>query len=313
MVDRAVRPTIIASTPVTLQTAAETSTVSAWIDRLGLDALTRSSGLAGAIFIAASLLVLLLELRNGAGVARLRSRSFINDVLYSAFYRGGFYAVFVWAAVVNAFESHLSFLRLDLLGDLPLALSVPVFWLAGDFAIYWVHRAQHRFPLLWAFHAVHHAEQELSTLSQNRRHPIEKVVNSLTLYLPFAFVLGLPTRAWIPWWVTAQVLEAAQHAQLDWRYGPFYRVIVSPVFHSIHHSADPRHHHRNFGAMFAFWDYLFGTAEREARRPERFGVDGIVIPESLGGQLVAPFRILFRRRQPDAAAAPERAPADPSY
>jgi sterol desaturase/sphingolipid hydroxylase (fatty acid hydroxylase superfamily) len=293
-----------------MQTASETGLIATWVDRLGLDTLVRATGVAGLAFVIVSLLVLLLEMWAGGrwDIARYKSKCFMNDVLYSAFYRGGLYGVFVWAAVANVFEGPLGFLRLNLLNDLPLYASVPLYWIAGDFALYWLHRAQHAVPFLWAFHSVHHAERELSTLSQNRRHPVERLLNGLTLYLPFAFILGLPTRAWIPWWITAQMLEALQHAQLDWRFGPLYRVVVSPVFHSIHHSAEPRPHNRNYSAMFSIWDYLFGTAAATATRPRVYGVEGLAMAESLPAQLFTPFRMLASKR---SARAQDGTPGGP--
>jgi sterol desaturase/sphingolipid hydroxylase (fatty acid hydroxylase superfamily) len=102
------------------------------------------------------------------------------------------------------------------------------------------------------------------------------------------------------------MLEALQHAQLDWRFGPLYRVVVSPVFHSIHHSAEPRHHNRNYSAMFSIWDYLFGTAAVSATRPRVYGVEGLAMAESLPAQLFTPFRMLARKR---AALAQDGTPS----
>lgn len=284
-----------------MQTAVETDLLSTWIERLGLDVLVRATGLGGLIFLAATAVVLLLEVRATRGRSIWRSRAFVNDVLYTAFYRGGFWAVFVWAALANALEGRLGFLRLNVLSDLPVWASVPIYWIVGDFLLYWLHRLQHSVPWLWVFHSVHHAERELTTLSQNRRHPVEKALNGLVLYLPLAFVLGLSTWTWIPWYIGAQTLEALQHAQLDWRFGPLYRWFVSPVFHSIHHSVDPKHYDRNFGAMFSIWDYAFGTAAPDTGRPAAYGLAGEeAMPESLTAQLLLPFR---RLRRPAGGAA----------
>ena len=272
--------------------------MSAIIQRLGLVTLARSAGLAGLLFVGSSLLIFALESRGGTQLARYKSKSFVNDVIYSAFYRGGFYVVFVWALVVNLLGSRFAFLQLHLLDTMPLWAAVPIYWIVGDFLAYWLHRAQHRFQWLWAFHSVHHAEQQLSTLSQSRRHPAEQVLNGLAVHLPLVFVLGLPTRAWIPWYMLMQVLQAAQHAQLDWRFGPLYRVVVSPVFHSIHHATDERLFNRNFGQMFSLWDYLFGTAAADMTRPQEYGVRGLVMRESLVAQLIAPFR-MFRKERLD--------------
>ena len=279
-------------------------------ERIGLGALAVATSFAFVIYAVASLVVLLLEMRRSGSTAIVRSRAFMIDVAYAALYRGGLFQVFIWAAIANAFESQLSFLRLGWLSGLPMIASVPIYWVVGDLSLYWIHRLYHKVPFFWAFHVVHHAEQEINTLTQNRRHPVEGVLNGLALYLPLAFVLGVPTRSWVPWYAAAQILESLQHAQLDWRFGPFYRWIVSPVFHSIHHSTEARHHDRNFGAMFSIWDYLFGTAAAERERPLRYGVEGLTIAETIPDQLLAPIRVL-RSQGPAEAPAVTPPPAAP--
>jgi sterol desaturase/sphingolipid hydroxylase (fatty acid hydroxylase superfamily) len=281
----------------------------ALLQRLGLRMLAQGTGFAALVFLVSTLLVILIEIRHGRDVAFYRTRSFVTNVLYSILYRGGIFFVLIWSVVVSVFESQLAFLRLPVLAGLPLILSMPVYYLLGDLALYWMHRLMHANRVLWAFHGVHHAQTDLSTLSQSRRHPVEGLLNGLTLYVPFAFFLGLPTRHWIPVYVVSQVLEALQHAQVEWRFGPLYRWVVSPVFHSIHHSADPRDHDRNFGLMFSFWDYLFGTAAERESMPERYGVDGLTMPESVTLQVALPFKQLVagRRQIAGAAVTPPRA------
>ncbi len=268
-----------------------------WADRLGLAALARSAGLAGALFVVVSLLVVLFELRSGASMARYRSKAFINDALYTLFYRGGFFSVFFSAAVVNGLGDRLGFLRLNLLNHLPLYAVLLIYWIVGDLCLYWAHRALHHFPGLWAFHRVHHAESQLNTLSQARRHPVDALVLSLSIYLPLGLVLGLPTPTWLPWWATAQMLQALQHAELDWRFGRLYRWVVSPTFHSIHHSIESRDANTNFAFMFSVWDYLFGTAAARMQRPRAYGITEAPLAESIVAQVVEPFRAVARRHK----------------
>lgn len=291
-------PEALASlTVLSMFATSATLSIHEWAERLRLTELMRSAGVAGALFVVVSLFVLLLEMRGGGNLARFKSKAFVNDVLYCAFYRGGFYAVFVWAAVANLLGDHLGFLRTNLLTHLPLYAAVLVYWIVGDCCAYWAHRALHRFPFLWAFHSVHHAEQQLTTLSQGRRHPVDEVVLQLSIHFPLFLVLGLPTAGWLPWFVTAQMLQALQHAELEWRFGPLYRWVVSPTFHSIHHSVEPEHFNTNFGAMFSIWDYLFGTAAAATQRPRAYGLAGPPLPESIIVQLLTPFRALVRRPQ----------------
>jgi sterol desaturase/sphingolipid hydroxylase (fatty acid hydroxylase superfamily) len=68
--------------------------------------------------------------------------------------------------------------------------------------------------------------------------------------------------------------------------------VVSPAFHSFHHSVDPAHHDRNFAGLWSFWDYAFGTAVKDDRKaPERFGL-AEEPPASLAGTLAEPIDLL---------------------
>ena len=42
-----------------------------------------------------------------------------------------------------------------------------------DFVQYWFHRAFHRIPFLWGFHAVHHSAQKMDWLAGSRMHIVE--------------------------------------------------------------------------------------------------------------------------------------------
>jgi sterol desaturase/sphingolipid hydroxylase (fatty acid hydroxylase superfamily) len=249
--------------------------------------------------------VYLLEGRAGADPARYRSRNFANDVLYTLFYKGGFYNILLLAAVTNALGPRLAFMQLDLMRGLPWPVGLAVFWVAGDLVTYWWHRLQHANRFLWAFHSIHHSQEQLTLFTASRRHPLENLSMDVLLYFVlFHVLLGIPTQSWMPLGVAITSIAAIQHAQLDWRFGPLYRVIVSPRFHAYHHSVEPAHANANFGFLFSFWDYLFGTAVAEQPRPERFGVEGLDMGERLTNHLLTPFRLLWAWRRAGPPAAP---------
>jgi sterol desaturase/sphingolipid hydroxylase (fatty acid hydroxylase superfamily) len=274
--------------------------------------LIRSTAEACAIYGAFTLIVFVFEKRGGAEPGRYRTRHFFNDVAYTLFYKGGVYDVFVLAATTNALEARLTIPHFNLLGGVPWPVGLAVFWIGGDLLMYWWHRLQHANRFLWALHSVHHSQAQLNLLTASRRHPIENLTLTLLLFVGiFHWGLGIPTRGWMPLAATITCLTALQHAQLDWRFGPLYRVVVSPRFHAFHHSAESAHLNTNYGFLFSAWDYLFGTAVADQPRPVRYGVDGIDFHESLTSQLLMPFRLMWRWRR--AAHVPASSAAAPRF
>jgi sterol desaturase/sphingolipid hydroxylase (fatty acid hydroxylase superfamily) len=60
-----------------------------------------------------------------------------------------------------------------------------------------------------------------------------------------------------------------QHSQLwiSWTGLPG-RLVLSPAHHQIHHSNNPIHFDKNFGAGLAIWDWLFGTLHVPQKKDE---------------------------------------------
>lgn len=262
--------------------------------------------LVGGLFV----VFLALERLTRSKGSAYRSPIFMRDVLYAFFYQGGFYTILIWAAVTNLLGDYLGFLRIGVLTTLPAPVHWILYYLAVDFITYWWHRWLHSSEFLWAFHSVHHNQEDMSFISSYRLHPFEQFAQNLIMVVPL-LVMGVPTFRWLPIWATMVMLEAAQHSALDWGYGKAYFLVVSPRFHAVHHSTDPRHHHRNFSKILSVWDFLFGTGLWIDRRPAKFGVDGLPVPRSMWGQLIAPFQILWRRRSyAGASVSPTRRPVE---
>jgi sterol desaturase/sphingolipid hydroxylase (fatty acid hydroxylase superfamily) len=69
---------------------------------------------------------------------------------------------------------------------------------------------------------------------------------------------------------------------------------ITPTLHRIHHSARQEETDSNYGAVFSFWDHLFGTYRDKAAELQafRFGLDEISREraQSLEAQLALPWR-----------------------
>ena len=54
-------------------------------------------------------------------------------------------------------------------------------------------------------------------------------------------------------------------------------IFISPAQHQIHHSTAPRHYDKNFGFLFAFWDWMAGSLYVPASKESiEFGLTGFM-------------------------------------
>lgn len=233
-----------------------------------------------------------VEAATGGPARRYFSRNAATDALYTLFYLGGFYGLFVSGplsrALTWAVDAYAPFLRLGLARDLPVVVQGALVIGLGDGVRYWVHRWAHANRWLWAFHQVHHSQDQLTPWTNFRAHFGDFAVHSVALY-GLGLILGPPPEIWAPLSILMMWQALVVHTGWDWSLGPLDRVVVSPRYHSVHHSIEPQHFDRNFGMAFSFWDYLFGTAATDRRRPRAFGLSGPRMPESFFRQLPWPF------------------------
>ena len=178
---------------------------------------------------------------------------------------------------------------LDAIAALPGWLRLVLALLVGEVGFYWGHRFTHEIPLLWRFHAIHHSARDVDFLTNTRAHPVDMVFPRLWGFIP-VLALGLTGDSGT---LNALVLVAGTlwgffiHANVRWRFGFLEHIIATPFFHRWHHTGDGLRD-RNYAAMFACMDHIFGTFHRPDHWPDRYGIDA-PMPASLGGQLLQPF------------------------
>ena len=184
-------------------------------------------------------------------------------------------------------------------------------FLVDDASKYLVHRWLHRWPILWAFHKVHHSAETLTPFTVFRTHPVEGVFFACRDALAQAvciagFVFFFGDRASLATVLGANVFLVAfnafganlRHSHVPFGYPAWLeRILISPRQHQIHHSIHHRHYNRNFGAALAVWDWMGGTLYRsEARERLRFGLgEGICPDHRLSAVYFAPFVEAARR------------------
>ena len=136
---------------------------------------------------------------------------------------------------------------------------VVVYLVVIDVAVSVSHAWMHRDARLWPIHEVHHHPTVWQPTLYGRGHILEGVRSAVAVAVA-GWLLGGDRSAL---WVLGLVFPVSGYlAHLPWRLpvGPLAYVIVTPQYHAIHHSADPRHHDRNFGGVTTLPDLLMGTA-----------------------------------------------------
>jgi len=181
-------------------------------------------------------------------------------------------------------------------------LAVVVLFLTQDFCRFVTHYVHHKSPVIWPFHAVHHSAEVLTPVSFFRAHPvyyaIQRLLMSLFIGVAQAVVLFLFVGKIEFWLIQATTVAFygymlfgghLRHSHVPLSYGRVLEhILISPLQHQVHHSSDPRHFDKNFGEVFAFWDWMFGTLYI----PERDEVLVFGIGDGQGGRVPQPYPTL---------------------
>ena len=158
---------------------------------------------------------------------------------------------------------------------------------AADLVQYGVHRAFHRVPALWRFHAIHHSIREMDWLAGSRLHLVDVVVTRALVVLP-AFALGFSESALYLWLVIIAMQGVLNHVNLRFRLRWIEHLVVTPRFHYWHHAVRPID--RNFAVHFPWIDRLFGTHHLPTETwPEELGIERHPVPAGFVTQFTWPF------------------------
>lgn len=171
----------------------------------------------------------------------------------------------------------------------PIPLQAGLMLLAAELPRYWLHRAFHRWPAMWALHAVHHAPQRLYWLNVGRFHPLEKAIQFVVDTLPFA-LLGVGDAVLGAYFVFYAVNGFYQHSNCKVRLGILNHVLAGPELHRWHHAVRKAEANHNFGNNLIVWDTLFGTRYLPRdRQVGRLGLANRNYPLGFLRAMAAPF------------------------
>lgn len=181
------------------------------------------------------------------------------------------------------------------LASLPLVAQFLGVVLVADLSEYAIHRAFHRIPFLWRFHAIHHSSLAMDWLAGSRLHLVDVVVTRAAVVLP-VFALGFDQRAVAAYLVFVSFHAVFIHANVRFDLSRIEPFVVTPRFHHWHHAKEREAVDRNFAVHLPWIDRLFGTAYEPAGRwPAAYGIEGDPVPADFVPQAVWP---LARERRP---------------
>lgn len=164
--------------------------------------------------------------------------------------------VCTWAVTVRA-----SGIGLFEAAALPYWTQVPTTVIVLDLVAYLWHRANHRWAVLWRFHAVHHSDIRFEASTAFRFHPGELLI-SMGVRLAVVTLTGLPVLGLIAFEVLYAFCNLLVHSDIRitrWLERRIGWLFITPSLHRLHHSERPELHDTNFGTILSVWDRLWRT------------------------------------------------------
>lgn len=158
----------------------------------------------------------------------------------------------------------------------PVVVSIIISALVLDFFGGWLsHVIEHKVPLFWRMHIIHHADNNVDVTTGLRHHPLESVWRGL-FFLIAIVVSGAPIYAVMIYQTLLTIFTGITHANISLP-KPVDKVmsyiLVSPNMHKVHHHWKQPYTDSNYGGVFSIWDRMFGTYRTLDPKELRYGLD----------------------------------------
>ena len=200
------------------------------------------------------------------------------DVFYTLLHRLGIFHGLIFIALsgfffeIDSILHDFRFDRFNVENWWPGVTTIPVvsflFYLVLlDFVDYLYHRASHAFNWWWQLHALHHSQTVMTAWSDNRNHFLDDIMRAVVMAF-FALLFGVSPGQFIALVALSQFIQSWQHANIKVHLGPARYLLISPMYHRMHHAVGYGHEAIgkpgvlggcNFGILFPWWDIAFGT------------------------------------------------------
>lgn len=177
-----------------------------------------------------------------------------------------FLPAMMWLSLQNErWEIGLNFLY-----DLPSWLEGVIAFLVLDYANYLWHILNHRVPVLWRFHLVHHTDPDLDLTTAIRFH-FGEMIGSLFFRGLFVLLSGASPLMVIIYEIIfeAEVLFHHSNTRLPVKLEKILNwFIVTPRMHGIHHSIYKNETDSNYSSVLSIWDRLHRTAKLDIHQED---------------------------------------------
>ncbi|MET3114200.1 sterol desaturase/sphingolipid hydroxylase (fatty acid hydroxylase superfamily) [Pedobacter sp. CG_S7] len=130
-----------------------------------------------------------------------------------------------------------------------------------DYGNYLWHVLNHKIPLLWRFHLVHHTDLDLDTLTAFRFH-FGEMIGSVFFRGLFVFLSGATAKEVLAYELLFESATQFHHSNMRIPRkleACLNKIIVTPSMHGIHHSVNKDETDSNYAVIFSFWDSMHQT------------------------------------------------------
>jgi len=201
------------------------------------------------------------------------------DIFYTLLHRLGIFHGLIFIALsgfffeIDSFLHDFRFDRLNVENWWPGVTTIP--WISFfcylvllDLVDYLYHRASHSLSWWWQLHALHHSQTVMTAWSDNRNHFLDDIMRAAVMSF-FALLFGVSPGQFVALVALSQLIQSWQHANLKVHLGSACYLLVSPMYHRMHHAVGYGHEAIgkpnvlggcNFGILFPWWDMVFRTA-----------------------------------------------------
>ncbi len=158
--------------------------------------------------------------------------------------------------------------------SIPIGLKIIIGFFLIDFADYWLHRFDHKIPILWRFHRVHHSDTSMDASTALRTYPTEFIYFTIG-ELVISLIFGLDIMSMNIFLLLLLPVQFIQHTNIQypiWIDKTFGWLLMMPNFHKVHHEQDQFYTDSNYGTLFIIWDRLFGTFETKPVSEINYGL-----------------------------------------